>query len=147
MNKIKSNLIAFLVILMAVPTFINAQQISEEKYKALVEKNPFNAVYPKMLVEAADNYFGESMKLFSDSAVPEKEAHLAALAASVVIKCQYCIPYHKSELNRLGASDEEVKVAVQIAAEVMRMSTLFYGNEFDLEAFKASLAAPVKETK
>ena len=31
------------------------------------------------------------------------------------------------------------EAAIQIAADVMRMSTMFYGNEFDLEAFKAML--------
>ena len=31
------------------------------------------------------------------------------------------------------------KTAVLIAADIMKMSTLFYGNEFDLEAFKKLL--------
>ena len=61
--------------------------------------------------------------------------HLIAAA----IKCQYCIPYHIAELKRLGASEEEIKTAVLIAADIMKMSTLFYGNEFDLQAFKKML--------
>ena len=44
-----------------------------------------------------------------------------------------------AELKRLGASDEEIKTAVLIAADIMKMSTLFYGNEFDLEDFKNML--------
>ena len=37
------------------------------------------------------------------------------------------------------ASEDEIKTAVLIAADIMKMSTLFYGNEFDLEAFKKML--------
>ena len=46
---------------------------------------------------------------------------------------------HIAELKRLGASEDEIKTAVLIAADIMKMSTLFYGNEFDLEAFKKLL--------
>jgi AhpD family alkylhydroperoxidase len=79
------------------------------------------------------------MGLYKEGAIPEKEAHLVAIATSAAIKCQYCIPYHVAELKRLGASDEEIKTAVLIAADIMKMSTLFYGNEFDLEDFKNML--------
>ena len=72
-------------------------------------------------------------------AIAEKEAHLVALGTSAAVKCQYCIPYHIAELKRLGASEDEIKTAVLIAADIMKMSTLFYGNEFDLEAFKKLL--------
>jgi hypothetical protein len=44
-----------------------------------------------------------------------------------------------AELKRLGASDEEIKTAILIAADIMKMSTLFYGNEFNLEDFKKML--------
>ena len=47
--------------------------------------------------------------------------------------------YHISELKKLGASEDKIKTAVLIAADIMKMSTLFYGNEFDLEAFKKML--------
>ena len=79
------------------------------------------------------------MGLYKEGAIPEKEAHLVGIATSAAIKCQYCIPYHVAELKRLGASDEEIKTAVLIAADIMKMSTLFYGNEFDLEDFKNML--------
>ena len=69
----------------------------------------------------------------------EKNAHLVSLGTSAATKCTYCIPYHISEAKRLGATKEEIKTAILIAADVMKMSTLFYGNEFDLEAFKAML--------
>jgi AhpD family alkylhydroperoxidase len=79
------------------------------------------------------------MGLYKEGAIAEKEAHLVALGTSAATKCQYCIPYHIAELKRLGASEDEIKTAVLIAADIMKMSTLFYGNEFDLEAFKKML--------
>ena len=42
-------------------------------------------------------------------------------------------------LDSIRASEDEIKTAVLIAADIMKMSTLFYGNEFDLEAFKKML--------
>ena len=79
------------------------------------------------------------MGLYKEGAIAEKEAHLVALGTSAAVKCQYCIPYHISELKKLGASENEIKTAVLIAADIMKMSTLFYGNEFDLAAFKKML--------
>ena len=107
--------------------------------KQLLEASPFNSVYPESILKSADTYFKAQMGLYKEGVIPEKEAHLVALGTSAAIKCQYCIPYHISELKRLGATENEVKTAVHIAADIMKMSTLFYGNEFDLEAFKKLL--------
>ena len=38
-----------------------------------------------------------------------------------------------------GPTDDEIKAAVQIAAEVARFSTLLYGNEFTDEEFNKAL--------
>ena len=78
-------------------------------------------------------------RFYKEGEIAEKEAHLVGLGTSAAIKCQYCIPYHIAELKRLGASEAEIKTAVLIAADIMKMSTLFYGNEFDLQAFKKML--------
>ena len=120
--------------------FVQAQEpISDADYKALLEKSPFNSIYPRNFTKASDAYFEASMKIYSDGPIKEKEAHLAALATAAATKCQYCVPFHIAQAKRLGASEDELKAAIQIAADVMRMSTMFYGNEFDLEAFKAML--------
>ena len=111
---------------------------SEEK-KELLAQSPFNSVYPTSILKSSDAYFKAQMGLYKDGAIAEKEAHLVALGTSAATKCQYCIPYHIAELKRLGASEDEIKTAVLIAADIMKMSTLFYGNEFDLEEFKKML--------
>ena len=113
--------------------------LTAKEKKQLLEASPFNSVYPESILKSADTYFKAQMGLYKVGVIPEKEAHLVALGTSAAIKCQYCIPYHISELKRLGATENEIKTAVLIAADIMKMSTLFYGNEFDLEAFKKLL--------
>ena len=105
----------------------------------LLAASPFNSVYPESILKSADAYFKAQMGLYKEGAIPEKEAHLVALGTSAATKCQYCIPFHIAQAKRLGATEDELKAAVQIAADVMRMSTMFYGNEFDLDEFKAML--------
>ena len=120
---------------------INAKDapISESEKATIKATNPFSSVYPTSILKSSDTYFKAQMGLYKEGVIPEKEAHLVGIATSAAIKCQYCIPYHVAELKRLGASDEEIKTAILIAADIMKMSTLFYGNEFNLEDFKKML--------
>ena len=113
--------------------------LTPEEKQELLAASPFNSVYPASILKSSDTYFKAQMGLYKEGSIAEKEAHLVALATSAAIKCEYCIPYHIAELKRLGASEDEIKTAVLIAADIMKMSTLFYGNEFDLEAFKKML--------
>tara|TARA_B100001093_G_C26360963_1_gene814460 strand:- start:46 stop:465 length:420 start_codon:yes stop_codon:yes gene_type:complete len=113
--------------------------LTNEEKQELLAASPFNSVYPESILKSADAYFKAQMALYKEGAIAEKEAHLLALGTSAAIKCQYCIPYHISELKKLGATENEIKTAVLIAADIMKMSTLFYGNEFDLVAFKKML--------
>jgi AhpD family alkylhydroperoxidase len=120
-------------------TFSQDTVLTPEEKQELLVASPFNSVYPASILKSSDTYFKAQMGLYKEGVIAEKEAHLVALATSAAIKCEYCIPYHIAELKRLGASEDEIKTAVLIAADIMKMSTLFYGNEFDLEAFKKML--------
>ena len=133
--------LVFTLLLMAIcsTAFSQDATLTAEEKKELLDASPFNSIYPESILKSADTYFKAQMGLYKEGVIPEKEAHLVALGTSAAIKCQYCIPYHVSELKRLGASEDEIKTAVLIAADIMKMSTLFYGNEFDLEAFKKML--------
>ena len=120
-------------------TFSQDTVLTPEEKQELLAASPFNSVYPASILKSSDTYFKAQMGLYKEGVIAEKEAHLVALATSAAIKCEYCIPYHIAELKRLCASEDEIKTAVLIAADIMKMSTLFYGNEFDLEAFKKML--------
>ena len=50
---------------------------------------------------------------------------------------KYPDPYEAALLaKKAGATEEEMKITVQIAAEVARVSTLLYGNEWPLPRSK-----------
>ena len=131
----------FILLLAGLPLIGLSQDaaLTSEEKKEILAQSPFNSVYPTSILKSSNAYFKAQMGLYKEGAIAEKEAHLVGLGTSAAIKCQYCIPYHIAELKRLGASEEEIKTAVLIAADIMKMSTLFYGNEFDLQAFKKML--------
>ena len=112
---------------------------SNKEYKALVKENAWNSVYPKVIIKDAVKNDKDMQALYKDSDIPEKYAELIALAVSTALKCQYCIPAHKKFAIDAGATEEQIKIAVNIAAHVAGGSTLFYGNEFDLDLFKKEL--------
>ena len=113
---------------------IGFSQDSDSKYNELLKKSPFNSMYPKFIAEESAKYFDTFNLLFSDeSPIATKEARLAAIAASAAIRCEYCIAAQIEFAKKDGATDEEIKAAVQIAAEIQRFSTLLYGSEFGME--------------
>ncbi|MDB2684805.1 carboxymuconolactone decarboxylase family protein [Flavobacteriaceae bacterium] len=135
----KKILFVFLFIGMNSIVFSQDLKLTNDEKQQILAESPFNNVYPESILKSSATYFKAQMGLYKEGAIAEKEAHLVALGTSAAVKCQYCIPYHIAELKRLGASEDEIKTAVLIAADIMKMSTLFYGNEFDLEAFKKLL--------
>ena len=109
---------------------------NNSSYEELLEKNPFNSMYPEFMAEEAADYFVEFNKLFSDeSPIAAKEARLVAVAVSAALRCEYCIAAQIQSAKNEGATDEEIKAAIQIAGEIQRFSTLLYGNEFNWEKF------------
>ena len=113
-----------------------SQSNDDLKYEELLEKNPFNKMYPKLIASESADYFVEWNKLFSEGPIATKEARLAAISASAAMRCEYCIMAQIFFAKKAGATDDEIKAAVQIAAEIARFSTLLYGNEFSEEELK-----------
>jgi AhpD family alkylhydroperoxidase len=93
-------------------------------------------MYPEFMAEEAAEYFDEFNMLFSDtSPIARKEARLVAVAVSAALRCEYCIAAQIESAKNEGATDEEIKAAIQIAGEIQRFSTLLYGNEFSWDQF------------
>lgn len=111
-----------------------AQTTTDNNYEELLKKSPFNEMYPEFMAADAAAYFNVFNQLFSEeSPIAPKEARLAAIAVSAAIRCEYCITAQVHLAKQVGASNDEIKAAVQIAAEIQRFSTLLYGNEFGME--------------
>ncbi len=128
-----------LVICLAFISFNAIGQTDEPSYEEFLEKSPFNRMYPKLIAAEAAQYFADWNKLFSSGPTTTKEARLAAISASAAIRCEYCIKAQVIFAKKAGLTDDEIKAAVQIAAEVARFSTLLYGNEFTDEEFNKAL--------
>ena len=115
-------------------------QTKEDSYQKLLEESPFNIMYPQFMAEDAAEYFKEFNKLFSDSSpIDPKEARLVAVGVSAAVKCEYCIAANVHLARELGATEDEIKAAVQIAAEIQRFSTLLYGNDFGMEKLNKAI--------
>ena len=60
---------------------------------------------------------------------------LLLLLSNVAMKCVYCVPARTEFARAAGATEEEIKTAVAIAADVALNSSMLYGNQFDMEIF------------
>ena len=122
---------------------ITALSFSQEQEK---KEAPWNVMYPEFMAEEAAEYFDEFNMLWSDeSPINAKEGRLIAIAVSAAIRCEYCIAAQIEFAKKDGANDEEIKAAIQIAAEIQRFSTLLYGNEFDVDTFNKIIGRDNKE--
>ena len=139
----------FLVCLMTFPFQVLAEEttpVEDQEYQELLKKSPFNKMYPKSLAAPAAEYFAKWNTLFTSGPIPSKEARLVAVSASAAMKCEYCITAQVIMAKQAGATDDEIKAAIQIAAEVARFSILLYGNEFGQDNLKAILDKMTKKT-
>lgn len=116
-------------------TCISAFTLADDQMREVKTANPFVALHPEAQQEATAEYYEAVEKNVFNGAIPLKYAQLAALSASVAIRCEYCIPAHTAFAKAAGATDEEIKTAVAIAADVSLNSSMLYGNQFDMDAF------------
>ena len=123
------------VILFAMLACFGANALADDHMRDLKTANPFLELDPKAVKPAADAYYKAVEEKVFNGAIPLKYAQLVALSASVAMKCEYCVPAHTSFAIAAGATEEEIKTAVAIAADVARNSSMLYGTQFDMEKF------------
>lgn len=78
--------------------------------------------------------------LFSDTALDMKTKALISLGVAAQIPCQYCVIEDTADARRAGATDEQIKEAVAVAALSRHWSTIFNGNQVDLDTFRKEMA-------
>jgi len=108
---------------------------AEDAIREVKTANPFILLHPESQQAAAAAYYEAVEKNVFNGAIPLKHAQLAAISASVAMKCVYCIPAHAAFARAAGATEEEIKTAVAIAADVALNSSMLYGNQFDMDTF------------
>ena len=109
--------------------------LAEDDMRDVKTANPFILLHPESQQMAAEAYYAAVEDNVFNGAIPLKHAQLAAISASVAMKCVYCIPAHTAFARAAGATEEEIKTAVAIAADVALNSSMLYGNQFDMETF------------
>ena len=123
------------VILFAMLACFGVNALADDHMRDLKTANPFIELHPKAVQPAADAYYNAVEEKVFNGAIPLKYAQLVALSASVAMKCEYCVPAHTSFAIAAGATEEEIKTAVAIAADVALNSSMLYGTQFDMEEF------------
>ena len=123
------------VLLVAILACFGVNALADDHMRDVKTANPFIEMHPKAVQPAADAYYKAVEEKVFNGAIPLKYAQLAALSASVAMKCEYCIPAHTSFAIAAGATEEEIKTAVAIAADVALNSSMLYGIQFDMDEF------------
>lgn len=78
-------------------------------------------------------------------AIGGKHKRLIALAVAAQIPCEYCVIAQSKKARKAGATEEEIKEAIAVAAIMRKWSTVLNGyDKYTLEKFKGDLAAPKK---
>jgi AhpD family alkylhydroperoxidase len=92
-------------------------------------------VFPEVGIAGAWSEF-ESVQLNSDTALDGKTKELLGLAVAAQIPCQYCIYFHTAAAKLYGATDEEIREAVAMAALTRHWSTVLNGMQVDPAVFR-----------
>lgn len=82
-----------------------------------------------------------------DAAIPAKYRALIGLGVASQVPCQYCVYAFTRRAEMAGATDEELNEAIAQAAYIRHWSTMFYGIQMDLDAFKAEFEGIVDYKK
>ncbi len=95
----------------------------------------FFKVFPEAGIAGAWDEF-KTVQLDPHTALSGKEKQLIGLAVAAQIPCAYCIYFHTAAARANGATEEEVRETVAMAAITRHWSTVLNGMEVDLATFK-----------
>ena len=80
--------------------------------------------------------FFKRVQVAEDTALHPKVKQLIGLAVSAQIPCSYCIYFHTEVAKAYGATPEEIKEAVALAAISRHWSTVLNGMSIDMASFR-----------
>jgi AhpD family alkylhydroperoxidase len=95
----------------------------------------FFKLFPEAGIAGAWAEF-KAVQLNPKTKLDGKTKELIGLAVAAQIPCQYCVYFHTAAAKLNGATDEEVRETVAMAAIVRHWSTVLNGMQVDLAAFK-----------
>lgn len=107
---------------------------------------------PQFFRQVADSQlesFWASMKTFQmnpNTALDGKTKELIGLGVAAQIPCDYCIYFHTEAAKKNGATEQEIREAIGMAAMTRLGSTVLNGNQIDAAQFKKEVARLFKDT-
>ena len=117
-----------------------AQQDPDSARKEIMETfggmPSYLEVYPEAAL-GAGWAFMKGISLNQDLELDARTRELILLAVSAQIPCDYCVYYHRRAAKAHGASEQQLREAVLMAAVIRHWSTLLHGAQYDMEAFRA----------
>jgi len=78
----------------------------------------------------------KTVQLNPETKLSAKHKELIGLAVAAQVPCAYCIYFHTAAAKANGATDEEIREAVAMAAISRHWSTVLNGMQTDLASFK-----------
>ena len=94
----------------------------------------FFKLFPEAGIAGAWAEF-KSVQLNPKTKLDGKTKELIGLAVAAQVPCTYCVYFHTAAAKANGATDEEVREAVAMAAITRHWSTVLNGMQVDLGAF------------
>jgi AhpD family alkylhydroperoxidase len=95
----------------------------------------FFKLFPEVGIAGAWAEF-KSVQLNPKTRLDSKTKELMGLAVASQIPCQYCVYFHTAAAKANGATDEDIREAIAMAAIVRHWSTVLNGMQVDLNVFK-----------
>ncbi len=95
----------------------------------------FFKVFPESGIAGAWAEF-KSLQLNPKTKINGKTKELIGLAVAAQIPCHYCVYFHTAAAKANGASEDEIREAVAMAAVVRHWSTVLNGMQIDTAVFK-----------
>ena len=89
----------------------------------------------------------KSIELAPNTSLDGKTKELIGLAVASQIPCQFCIAYHTEIAKLMGATDQEMREAVAMAASTRHWSTIVNGAMLDETTFRKEVDQVVANAK
>ena len=125
------------------PATQGAQDAKAEMRRMFGRVPGFVEAFPDAGIAGAWDEF-KAVQLSGDTALSPKVKELIGLAVAAQIPCQYCVYFHAKSAKADGASDEEIKEAVAMAAVTRHWSTVINGAQVDFATFRDEVDAMMR---
>jgi AhpD family alkylhydroperoxidase len=137
MRKARSFILSFAfgAALISTASAQDAQSTYREIEQTLGLVPTFFKLFPESGIAGAWTEF-KTVQLNPKTKLDGKTKELIGLAVSAQIPCHYCVYFHTAAAKLNGASDQEIREAVAMAAISRHWSTVLNGMQVDMAAFQ-----------